>query len=314
MADDTRTVHLVTVDDAVVASAREVFDGLKGWQLGQPETVEALLKGPPAVGDVILLDAHQPDRNVYETCRMLTGKTRCRTWIVVDADNGLAESIAHFTGATGVLARPLQAKDVRQALESTGVKRPALATESRGAPPTEPVLPEALLRDLQGNVDNPLVEALTDPETNLFNYAFLNYKIDEEFKRAQRFHHPLSCLMLGFEGQASQDVLRELAGIFLSASRDTDILGRFDENSFLFLLPHTGPDGAVVMARRVVELAERQKLRDLVGDAVKLSVGISFHPHPEVARREDLFGRARAAFLDARRTGADVVASSGGKG
>ncbi len=310
MSGNTRTVHLVSVDDDLVSSARDVLDGLEGWELSLPETAEALLESPPAAGDAVLLDGQPPSGNVYETCRRLTGKTRCRTWVVVATDNALAEPIAHFVGATGVLRRPLEAEEVRAALATTGAQRPATGTAARGSAPSEPVLPEALLRDLQGNVDASLVHALTDPETDLFNYAFLNYKIDEEFKRAQRFHHPLSCLMLGFEGQASQDVLRELCGIFLSASRDTDILGRFDENSFLFLLPHTGPDGAVVMARRVVEVAERHGLRDLVGDPLKLAVGISFHPHPEVAGREDLFGRARDAFLAARRTGVGVATSS----
>jgi len=55
------------------------------------------------------------------------------------------------------------------------------------------------------------VQALVDPETSLFNYGFLNYKLDEEFKRAQRFRHPLSCVMLGFEGQANEECLSELS-------------------------------------------------------------------------------------------------------
>ena len=115
--------------------------------------------------------------------------------------------------------------------------------------------------------------------------------------------------MLGFEGQASEQVLRELAGIFLVASRDTDVLGRFDESAFLFLLPDTGGDGAQVMARRVEELAESQGLRDLVGDPLAISVGIACAPHPEVRHKEDLYGRAREAFLAARAEGGGVVTS-----
>ena len=132
-----------------------------------------------------------------------------------------------------------------------GGARRALPEDRRGSERGEPSLPEQLLVDIAtGRPRADLVQALTDPETSLFNYAFLNYKLDEEFKRAQRFHQPLSCVMLGFEGQAESDVLQRLAGIFLETSRDTDVLGRFDENSFLFLLPRTGPDGAGVMADR----------------------------------------------------------------
>ena len=34
--------------------------------------------------------------------------------------------------------------------------------------------------------------ALIDPVTGLFNYSFLSYKLDEEFKRARRYA-PLAC-------------------------------------------------------------------------------------------------------------------------
>jgi len=64
------------------------------------------------------------------------------------------------------------------------------------------------------------------------------------------------------------------------------------------------------MARRVEELAAERGLRDLVGDRLALAVGISCSPHPEVRRKEDLFARAREAFLAARAEGGGVVTSA----
>ncbi|MCE9593613.1 MAG: diguanylate cyclase [Planctomycetes bacterium] len=305
MAESIRTVRIVTADESMLASTRAAASGLAGWQFAHVRAVEELVEKPPAPGDVILLDGNLRP-NVYEACRRLTGKTRCRTYVIVEKSNTWAEPIAHFCGATGVLARPVSAQDVRAALEKSVGPRSALPTDTRGAA-HEPNFPEKLLRDLTGAINKSLVVALTDPETNLFNYAFLNYKLDEEFKRAQRFGHPLACVMLGFEGQASEEVLRQLSGIFLSSARDTDVLGRFDENSFLFLLPNSGPDGAQVMAKRVGQAAEDLKLRDLVGDPLQISVGISFSPHPEVKKREDLFSLARRSFLAAQQAGGGVV-------
>ena len=199
----------------------------------------------------------------------------------------------------------MSAAELRGVLETEGL-RAALPSEGRGLE-REPVLPRELLRDLAGTPDETLIEALVDPETQLFNYSFLNYKLDEEHKRAERFGQPLACVMLGYETEVSPQVLSELAGIFLSTSRDTDILGRFDATSFLFLLPHTGPDGARAMAARVEELVAERGLRDLVGDPLQIAVGIATHPHPEVRRREDLLARVRAAFRDAQRVGGGVV-------
>jgi len=302
---NTRTVRIVTSDEALFASARGAVSSLEGWQIVEPQSVEDLLSKGPAGGDVIFLDAWLQSENVYESCRRLTGKTGCRTYLITDGRNSLAEEIATFCGATGTLQRPLSGERLRDLLVETEKPR-KLPQEGRGEG-FERALPERLLRDLVGEGSGRLIDATIDPETGLFSYDYLSFKLDEEFKRAQRFEQPLSCSMLGFEGQVGDEVLSQLASIFLNASRDTDVLGRFDQSSFLFFLPNTGPDGARTMADRIRHKAEEEGLRDLVGDRLKIAVGISYCPHSQIQRREDLFARARAAFLAAQREGGVVV-------
>jgi diguanylate cyclase (GGDEF)-like protein len=309
MGDGLRTIHVVTSDESLIASARAAAEALEGWEVAARADAEQLLAAAPAGGDVILLDAWARGKNVYEACRALSSATRCRLFVVVQRGAREAEPIARFCGATGILERPLVPSRLREALARGQGPRPALPAEARGRG-VGGIAPEQLLAALSGKAEDNLVSALTDPETGLFNFAFLSYKLDEEHKRAQRFGMPLSCVLLGFEGEVEPAVLRELASIFLESSRDTDVLGRFDQSSFLFLLPNTGPDGAAVMGRRVGEQAQARGLSDLVGDPLAISVGISSCPHPEVARREDLFSRAREAFLEARAEGGGVVAAT----
>ena len=304
---NTRTVRIVTSDEALFASARGAVSSLEGWQIVEPQSVEDLLAQGTQRGDVIFLDAWLQSENVYESCRRLTGKTGCRTYVVTDGRNALAEEIASFCGATGTVQRPLSGESMRTLLDEPETPR-SLPQEGRGkAEGFERALPERLVRDLVGEGSHRLIDATIDPETGLFSYDYLTFKLDEEFKRSQRFDHPLSCSMLGFEGQVDDNVLAHLASIFLNASRDTDVLGRFDQSSFLFFLPNTGPDGARTMAERIRTAAEEEGLRDLVGDRLQIAVGISYCPHPEIQRREDLFARARAAFLSAQREGGVVV-------
>lgn len=314
MGDGLRTLRVVSTDESLLANVRAASGQLEGWEVDAIESIDALHSRPPVPGDVILLDSWLRGENVYESCRRLTGKVRCRIFVVTEVGNELADSIARFAGATGVLRRPITRSALEEALADSSGPRPALPTASRSTTPSEPApreLPEALLTDIRsGERDQKLASAVCDPATGLFNYAFLNFKLDEEFKRARRFGHPLSCVMLGFEGQADDATLSELASIFLAASRDTDVLGRFDESSFLFFLPNTGPDGARVMAQRVREQAEAQGLRDLVGDPMDLSVGIHSCPHPDVRRKEDLFAATRQAYNTASATGAGVVVGS----
>jgi len=306
MGDGLRTLRLVTNDESLLASARAASAALEGFEFKTSRSIEELMARPPALGDVILLDNALRSSNVYEACRALTGKSRCRTFVVVESGNTSAESIAHFCGATGVLARPLNGAGLRKALEACEGVRAPLASSGRDKKQA-PQFPEAMFTNAAGDPDAQMREVLTDPDTGLFNFTYLKVKLDEEYKRAVRFSQPLSCVMLGFDGQLSDMVLRELAGIFLLASRDTDVLGRFDENSFLFLLPHTGPDGAQVMAKRVQQLAQERQLCDIVGDRLEISVGIAFCPHPQVQRKEDLYARTRQAFLEAQTQGGAVV-------
>jgi GGDEF domain-containing protein len=302
-----KSIRIVTQDEALLASVRAAASGLKGWALLEPLSIEDLLSASIPSSDVILLDAWQRSENVYETCRRLTGRTKCRTYVITDMDNSLAEPIALFCGATGTLKRPLSADALRAVIER-GSPRPELAAERRGErEPRE--LPQELLKALVGGRAPRLVDVMVDPETGLYSYDYLKFKLDEEFKRAQRFGQPLACVMLGFEGQVDEATLNELAAIFLNAARDTDVLGRFDQSSFLFFLPNTGPDGAEVMAERIRRAAQAASLADLVGDPLDIAVGISYYPHPDIHEREELFARARAAFQAGQRDGGVVVRS-----
>jgi diguanylate cyclase (GGDEF)-like protein len=307
MGDGLRTIRVVSTDTLLLNQATVAIEALEGWEVAGVEDIAELLGAPPARGDVILIDKFLRGDNVYEVCRKLAGKTACRTYLVAEHENSVGDSIAHFCGATGVLHSPLSASRLAAVLEESAGPRPPLPQDARESSEGA-VLPERLLVSIaDGARDDSLVGALTDPDTSLFNYAFLNYKLDEEFKRAQRWKEPLSCVMLGFDGQTSPDVLSRLAAIILEASRDTDVLGRFDESSFMFLLPRTGPDGAEIMAMRVGQMAQEQGLTDLVGDELTISVGIACCPHPDIRRREDLCSTAREAFAEASRDGGGVA-------
>ena len=308
MGDGLRRIHVVTTDTLLLNQTRTAAAGLDGWEVTAVETIDQLMASPPSTGDVLLLDKFLRGENIYEICRKLTGRTQCRTFLIAEHDNMTGDAVARFCGATGVLHAPLSTSRLADALADCSGPRAPLPSESRGGERGKPELPEKLLVGIaDGSPDNSLVSALTDPDTSLFNYAFLNFKLDEEFKRAQRWNEPLSCVMLGFDGQCSPEVLRQLSSIILDSSRDTDVLGRFDESSFLFLLPRTGPDGAEIMALRVGQMAQEQNLHDLVGDPLVISVGIACCPHPDIRRREELYAQAREAYLEASRDGGGVA-------
>src|SRR5262245_31555861 len=165
MSEATRTVRIVTNAEALFATARGAVAALSGWQISEPQSTEDLLARKPQPGDVILLDAWLRTENVYESCRRLTGKARCRIFIITDERNRLASELASFCGATGTIQRPLSGARLRSLLEATSGAARELPPDARGEEAGERALPERLVRDLVGKGAKRMIDALTDPET-----------------------------------------------------------------------------------------------------------------------------------------------------
>jgi diguanylate cyclase (GGDEF)-like protein len=265
---------------------------------------------------LVLLDARTGAHNPYEVVRRLTSGGNVRLALAFEQQGAgdlgeLRRGLAWFCGAGAVLA----VGELRSGLERALTRWTEQETPRGGLDSVMAVLPEQLLRQLgrglmaEGYDPRParMIEALADPETSLFNYDFLTYKLDEEFKRSRRFEHPLTCVMLELDGECNESVLQELGSLILQAARDTDILGRFDLSSFLFLLPETSPEGARAMAERIVTRVAELGLRDVVGDPLQPSVGIVACPHPDVNRAEDLYRLARTAAREAAGSGQRVA-------
>jgi len=87
MADGQSTVYVVSSDDSILASAHSATESSSEWRVAQVETQEELVERAPTSNDVLLVDAWSRGANVYEFCRALSGRTKCRTFIVVEHGN-----------------------------------------------------------------------------------------------------------------------------------------------------------------------------------------------------------------------------------
>ncbi|MBK8977965.1 MAG: hypothetical protein IPM29_18820 [Planctomycetes bacterium] len=155
------------------------------------------LGGPDAEGDV-------PLRNPFGACSRLKAQPRIAVFIVIDVADSLGPEIARFCLADGCLQldadgsldgvddvlrrwhRPRERASVDDLLERLERE----LADDRGRQMS------ALQRMLDGERDAGFVARLTDRETGLFDGPFASFKLDEEFKRARRFHQPLSLLLL----------------------------------------------------------------------------------------------------------------------
>jgi len=300
----------------VLAKVRAVLgsepaDGIATAGAGDLVVIDALAAGPAA--------ATLPAGHVFSGVRALKERRDLAVYVVVDEDDRIGVQLARFCLADGVLAwnRATRTLDTRE-LDS---REPG-----RRGDPSRPSIDDLLVRlqkesDASGRGesavqrllrcerDDSLLTRLQDPETGLFDGPYATLKLDEEWKRARRFHQPLSLLLLDLGpgllalGEvARRALLADAAGVFLNECRDIDVLARFTATTFLFLLPGTGPDGAEVLARRMLAALRQRLPRDA---GVEPACGIATIPSSQIPDRKAFLMVAEACLARARDTGGD---------
>jgi GGDEF domain-containing protein len=298
-------------------------------------SVAALFESPPAVGraadaaagDVVVVDAradqaalaHWPHGHVFSGVRALKEQRGVAVYVVVDDGDAVGPQLARFCLADGSLVwqpqkRALDSREFGHAGRTS--RRPSVDRM------LERVEQEAaasggennLQRLLRFEREDSLAQRLQDPETGLFDGPYAAMKLDEEWKRAHRFHQPLSLLLVDIGSQVAAQpdadrraVLADAAGVFLNECRDIDVLARFSPHVFLFLLPGTGPEGATVLANRIA-FALRERLQHHAGTAP--AIGLCSVPSAEIADRKAFLAVAEACLERARAAGAGGVSSS----
>lgn len=294
-------VVIVVTEDPALASAVKAIVPAAAVVAGAEGAAAAAKTG----ARVALVDAALRDERAHEVLRRLRVSTRLRLALLhSDAkkmDSALL-ALAHFAGAEAVLPRVPKAAELRPFVappQPSVFDDDVLREKEQGAARSESFR-DRLLHDLAHPHDPTLLHAISDPETRLLSSAFGSYAYDMDFKRAQRFGLPLSIALVGFEGEASTEVLLDLAAIFLNEIRDTDVLSRFDVNTFFFVMPNTLPEGARAMLERIAKSVQARKLRDLVRDPILLNSGVAGISTPSTDHRDELFVRARRAFEKAR--------------
>jgi two-component system, cell cycle response regulator len=265
----------------------------------------------------VVAEAMIPDGNGFDLLRKLRGDqatAHVRFLVVVDENDSYTLSRAQISGFDGILVRPFtpEAMAARVKALSAGENRPSGRS---GATPIElkPLL-DAL--ETRAREENPLLPHLTDPVTGLWNIAYTNLKLAEEFKKARRFSMNLACMVMSIDETpgdvpadeaSNRQVLSELAGLLLCESRDIDHLARLDARTFLLLLPHTDGAGAVAMTNRILTAIEQRQLT-LPGRSkpITASVGISCFAK-DVGGPDDLVRGAHDALARAVALGGNRV-------
>jgi two-component system cell cycle response regulator len=140
---------------------------------------------------------------------------------------------------------------------------------------------------------------------------FLKRLLLLEVKRSRRYGHPLSLAIVAVDGwpalaaklpaRARTALLAELLGAVSGSLRDIDLAVPHSDGRLVVMMPHTGADGALRVARRLCAA-----VRALAGQRqVTASVGVASHGGDGTVSFGALVKRAGAALDRARAHGGD---------
>ena len=161
--------------------------------------------------------------------------------------------------------------------------------------------------------------SITDELTGMFNYRYLQQRLDDEIERARRYGRGLSMLMLdvddfkGFNdthGHIAGDVaLVELGAVMRSSVREIDIVCRYGGEEFSVILPETDSEGAFVVAEKIRENIATHLFADADANRlvhVTVSIGLATFPGG-APDKESLLRQADDALYQAKHLGRDRV-------
>jgi diguanylate cyclase (GGDEF)-like protein len=125
----------------------------------------------------------------------------------------------------------------------------------------------ARLMRAHGNLSQALNRQVqTDELTQVFNRRYFFQAAHREVNRARRYNHALSCLMVDvnyfsvfnktFGYACGDEILRAIAHILRSWTRESDIVARFGAKKFVILLPETDVEGAMLLHEKLLREVE----------------------------------------------------------
>jgi diguanylate cyclase (GGDEF)-like protein len=160
--------------------------------------------------------------------------------------------------------------------------------------------------------------AFRDHLTGLSNFRYFSMRFAEEVKRAERYRHLLSLIMIdidhfkvfndSFGHPAGNVALEQLAKMLQSELRDTDLAGRYGGEEFAIILPETTQREAQQLAERLRARMEATPvyLFDDGNQSLTISLGVATFPR-DAQGAQSLLAGADAALYASKNAGRNRV-------
>ena len=168
----------------------------------------------------------------------------------------------------------------------------------------------------QARADAMAALANTDSLTGLYNRRYLDQTLDDEFKRALRFGHPLSVALCDIDSfktindqlshAVGDETLRVLADILRRNTREVDILARYGGEEFVIVFLETDQAQAVQVCEKLRTTIESHEWF-LVHPELQVTASFGVTADLNVTSYEKMLNAADEKLYEAKRRGKNQV-------
>jgi len=169
------------------------------------------------------------------------------------------------------------------------------------------------LKTLLGEMDRSLVLATrVDPMTGLANRRDIMEKMERELSRSERHQRTFAVMLVDLDNfkqlnekygyNDGDDVLVEVARVLRGCVRNEDVCARWGGEEFLFLLTETKIEGALTLARKLLESISMTEFKaNRPGIRITASIGLCEYQAGQTIH--DCVSRADQALRQAKQEG-----------
>jgi two-component system cell cycle response regulator len=264
---------------------------------------EALLRAEREKVDLVLVDIMLPGIDGFEVCRRLRKMEQARNIqiVIITSLNDLENKLRGIElGADDFLVKPINCRELTSRINILLKKK-------------------AYMDTLTFNYESVLNSAIIDGLTGLYNTFYFKRFLDHEIKRSLRHKYPVSLVMIdiddfkhhndSFGHPAGDMILKELARVIRSNTREIDLPVRYGGDELAIVLPYCDSENALTVVKRIREaFASHAFSQDAPVDpgSVTLSIGIALCP-TDASTVEELIDKADKMLYKAKNAGKDKI-------
>ena len=156
----------------------------------------------------------------------------------------------------------------------------------------------------KGHEYKPILEqTMTDELTDLSDYEYFIFRLEQELERAKRYLRPVFLMLIDIDhfteynktyGRSEGDILIvKVSDAVRRFSEKGDIIARHEGGRFAMLLPEADKESAALAAERLRKYVEAMKVKK--DKNITLSIGIGFFTSAEFTFGAGIFDPTKAA-------------------